>query len=193
MVTLRFVLLFGGKLLLNQGQRRLQTSEFSKFYLSAASRMISGPAKGLGWRSHLSETLFQLVGKLWQNFMQEKFPFCLPFPTGMTVYQFFWVHLLNTIQRAKRFTLHCEVCNPLLLQHTKCCRKYQGRKHGVHLMVGITTCHKNIAVLLLESCQDTQTSTLQSSVGIQPNKYRGTLSRREERTLCVQQTNSQSH
>lgn len=38
--------------------------------LPAPSMMISCPGNVLRWRSHLSD-IFQLVGKLWQNFMQK--------------------------------------------------------------------------------------------------------------------------
>lgn len=79
--------------------------------ISVASRMTSGPAKGLGWRSHLSGISFQLDRKAWQNFTQENLPYCPPRPSVVTFYQFLWIHRWNAIQRAECFALHREVCN----------------------------------------------------------------------------------
>lgn len=61
--------------------------------LSVASKMISGPAKGLRWKRHLSGILFQLHGKPWQNFTQENLPYCPLCPSVVTFDQFLWIHL----------------------------------------------------------------------------------------------------
>ena len=112
MVTMGFFLLSCGKLLLNQRQRKLHTSGCYICYIkavSATSRVTSGPTKGLRWRSHLSGILFQLDRKPWQNSTRENLPYCPLCPSIMAFYQFLWIHLWNTIQRAECSPLHGEV------------------------------------------------------------------------------------
>ena len=115
MITMGFFLLSYGKLLLNQWQRKLRSSGCSICYIkavSAASKMTSGPAKGLRWRSHLSGRLFQPDKKLRQNFTQKSLPYCPLCPSVVTFSRFLWIHLRNTIWWAKCFTLPSEACNP---------------------------------------------------------------------------------
>lgn len=129
--------------------------------ISVASRMTSDPAKGLGWRSHLSGS-FQLDRKARQNFTQENLPYYPPVPL-------LWPFISSSGFTAEMPSneLSVSLCTGKCVifpqvQHNKCCRRHQGTNHGAHLMEA----KKNMAVLLLKGCHDTQTYTLPFFVGI---------------------------
>lgn len=190
MVTTGFFLLFCGKLLLNQRQRKPHTSGCYICYIkavTATSRVTSGPAKGLRWRSHLSGILFQLDRKPRQNSTRENLPYCSPLsfyhgllpipldsplkyhPTSRAFPLARWgAHRYSTRNAAGGTEAQTVVPTWWRLGRTRqfCC----SRAVMAH---GPTLYH-----FRWESNQ---------------NKCRGALSRREESTLCLQQTNNWSH
>lgn len=158
-----FFLFCCGKPLLNQRQRKLHTSGFSKLYLLTP-----------GWpqvelRDHLSGIIS--TGQKAVAELHTGEPSMLP-PLSLCC-DLLSVPLDSPPKYRPTSRAFCfaqwSVYSPSQMQHNKSCRRYQSTNPGAHLMEP----KKNVAVLLSKGCHDTQTYTLPFLLGIQPKQMWG--------------------